>query len=373
MAKKIKLPLEMANGVAVRTIEELKENWDLEKIVSYYRNGRLLTWLNDRYYDEQAEQVQALDKNADAHELQKQLCSVFEVPFAEEETVDIEAIALRNEKLNKLRKLTSDDTILKNVDIVAFNQEELADLLDEDESVIYLADNTFNIPLTVKNKKYIGVGVATAVIKSKQAVEFEKLGIIFENIKFDKKYSDIANPDNFLVIAKKYFNQNNYSDAVKWFRKAADLGNVEAMLSLGMCYIGGKGVKQDDVEVMKWLRKAAELGDAFAMEMLASGYSNGKGVKKDDKEAAVWYRKAAEQGRVDAMNSIGDCYRYGNGVDEDATEAVKWYRKAAEQGHIEAQKNLGWMYVNGYGVMQDDVEAVKLRSKGIPMHSVIWQ
>ena len=82
MAKKIKLPLEMANGVAVRTIEELKENWDLEKIVSYYRNGRLLTWLNDRYYDEQAEQLKLLEDVTDAHELQNKLCGIFDMPFA---------------------------------------------------------------------------------------------------------------------------------------------------------------------------------------------------------------------------------------------------------------------------------------------------
>lgn len=32
--KKIKLPLEMANGVLVRTLDELKENWVLEKILN---------------------------------------------------------------------------------------------------------------------------------------------------------------------------------------------------------------------------------------------------------------------------------------------------------------------------------------------------
>ena len=31
MAKRIKFPLEMGNGVQVRTIEELRENFDIEK------------------------------------------------------------------------------------------------------------------------------------------------------------------------------------------------------------------------------------------------------------------------------------------------------------------------------------------------------
>lgn len=200
MVKKIKLPLEMANGVTVRTIEELKENWDLEKIVFYYNNGRLLTWLNDRYYSEQAQQLKMLVTIADAHELQKQLCSIFDMPFVEEESVDVEAVAVKNEKLAKLRKLTSDDEILKNAEKAAFNQEELAELLDDDVPVIYLANNTFTIPVTVKNKKYVGVGAVTAVINSKKPIDFDALGIIFKNIKFDDNYNSLFS-DNDLNSA----------------------------------------------------------------------------------------------------------------------------------------------------------------------------
>lgn len=60
--KKLKLPLEMANGQQVRSLQELRDNWDLEKVLGYYLNGRLLTWLNDRYYVEEAEQLQKLEK-----------------------------------------------------------------------------------------------------------------------------------------------------------------------------------------------------------------------------------------------------------------------------------------------------------------------
>lgn len=48
---KIKKPLEVANGVQARTLKELQENFDLEKIVGYYYDGKLLTWLTERYYD----------------------------------------------------------------------------------------------------------------------------------------------------------------------------------------------------------------------------------------------------------------------------------------------------------------------------------
>ena len=52
MAKKFRFPLEMENGVEVRSIEELKENFSLAKILIYLSNGKLLTWLRDRYIDD---------------------------------------------------------------------------------------------------------------------------------------------------------------------------------------------------------------------------------------------------------------------------------------------------------------------------------
>ena len=171
--------------MAVRTLEELKENWDLERIVSYYHNGRLLTWLSDRYYDEQAEQLQSLQNTLNATELQRQLCAIFEMPFNETNAVDMDVVVDRDAQLNKLRKITADDKVLKNIDKVAFNQEDLATLLDEEKETIYLVNNTFNIPLTLKNKHYIGVGSVIAIINSKVPVDFTSLNIFFENIKFD--------------------------------------------------------------------------------------------------------------------------------------------------------------------------------------------
>ncbi len=42
MAKKIKFALEM-NGVKIRTMEELQENFDLDTAVQYLLDGKLLT------------------------------------------------------------------------------------------------------------------------------------------------------------------------------------------------------------------------------------------------------------------------------------------------------------------------------------------
>ncbi len=166
MKKKSKFPLEMKDGVQVRTMEALKENFDLEKICENFMNGKLLTWLEERYYEEEAEQVKALEQT-DA-DLKKKLCQILGVEWAEEDTVDLDEIALRQERLAKLKQLTDDEEILSKVDQVAFDQEELADLLDEGVKEIILCDNKFVIPLSQKNIRYRGVGKAIVEIKSAQ-------------------------------------------------------------------------------------------------------------------------------------------------------------------------------------------------------------
>ena len=46
--KKIKFALEMKDGIQVRNLEDLRDNFDLEKTVGYFLDGKLITWLNDR-------------------------------------------------------------------------------------------------------------------------------------------------------------------------------------------------------------------------------------------------------------------------------------------------------------------------------------
>ena len=58
MAKKIRFPLKMANGTDVRTIEELRTNFDLTTVLGYYADGKLITWLRDRFYDTEADKIE---------------------------------------------------------------------------------------------------------------------------------------------------------------------------------------------------------------------------------------------------------------------------------------------------------------------------
>ena len=55
--------------------------------------------------------------------------------------------------------------------------------------------------------------------------------------------------------------------AVKWFRLAADRGDVEAQYNLGIMYSNGEGVPQDYVVAHKWFTLAAAQGNEGAREI----------------------------------------------------------------------------------------------------------
>jgi uncharacterized protein len=66
--------------------------------------------------------------------------------------------------------------------------------------------------------------------------------------------------------------KQDYTEAIKWFRKAADQGVAGAQWSLGEMYAKGDGVTKDYAEALKWWRKAADQGDPIAQHEVGSAY-----------------------------------------------------------------------------------------------------
>ena len=69
-------------------------------------------------------------------------------------------------------------------------------------------------------------------------------------------------------------------------------------------YAEGRGVHQDDTEAVQWFRQAAEQGNALGQYHLGLSYAEGVGLDKDDSEAMHWLKKAAEQGFTAAQDYL---------------------------------------------------------------------
>ena len=90
-----------------------------------------------------------------------------------------------------------------------------------------------------------------------------------------------------------YADAQDYVEALKWFRKAADQGFPIPQCSLGAMYAEGHGVRQDYAEAAKWFRKGGDQGNAYCQYNLGAAYANGYGVPKDYVQAYMWFTLAA--------------------------------------------------------------------------------
>ena len=87
----------------------------------------------------------------------------------------------------------------------------------------------------------------------------------------------------------------NYAEAVRWYRKAADQGYADAQFNLGNMYAKGLGVPQDSAEAVHWYYEAADSGDAGFQFNLGNMYANGTGVPQDSVEAYMWLTLATSR------------------------------------------------------------------------------
>jgi uncharacterized protein len=111
--------------------------------------------------------------------------------------------------------------------------------------------------------------------------------------------------------------------------------------AVGDTYSYGWGVPRDTAEAAKWYRLAAEQGDVRAQKRLAAIYSFGDGLPEDQAEAVKWYLLAAEQGDAGARHSLGLKYLRGQGVQRDYVLAYMWFSLAASADRHEGEPDYG--------------------------------
>lgn len=384
MARKVKFPLELKDGYLARSnIEEIRTHFDLEKIIAQFHNGRLKIWLDDHYLPEMAEQVAALD--GDAPDLAAQLCAILGVEGVATEHIDTQTIQKRETKRQILSQYTTNPILCDMAEFAAFEQSDLDRLIKEGAQEIILCKENFRIPLNVKNKTYLGVGNAVAVIDSKTAVDFEALGIHFVDLPFDEQYRDTVavEPRRYFEQGQQYEEQGKDKKAVESYQKAIDLGCDDAIFALAELYekqgeeenmirllvkAGNQGnvgamrhlyryyeEREDAKKAAKWTEKAALSGDSDAMWLIGCYYRRGYGVEEDFGKAFKWFQKSAKEGNAFGMTLFGDCYRDGEGCEQDLSLAVEWYEKAAALEDDWAMCRLGGLYYEGCGVPENPV------------------
>lgn len=144
--------------------------------------------------------------------------------------------------------------------------------------------------------------------------------------------------------AMYYYGQGvpqDHTQALNWYRKAADQGNPQAEYGVGYMYDTGHGVQQDFAQAARWFQRAVDKGSRQAECGLAAMYYEGRGMPQDRAKAVALYRRSADQGDAIAQYDLGRMYYYGLGMPQDRTQARLWFRRSAANGDERAKSLLG--------------------------------
>lgn len=74
----VRLPL-LINKQRIKTLEELRENFNLTELIERHKGGQLRAWLNCWDFSSELEQVEALSPDLPEQELLEALCRIFGV------------------------------------------------------------------------------------------------------------------------------------------------------------------------------------------------------------------------------------------------------------------------------------------------------
>lgn len=185
LKRSIKFPLIMKSGAKVRTIEELRANFDLESVMELFFDGRLKVWLEQRFYKNELEQLERIKDIPieEAETIAKRLFEIFNIPFSEDH-LDVNHIIKKRQKIEMLKQFTNEQ--IENVDQVATSQEELCKILENsvlnNETTVYLLGDIFEVSDKYSHVQYVGLNNPKVKLLCEGTFNAKQKGISFANL-----------------------------------------------------------------------------------------------------------------------------------------------------------------------------------------------
>lgn len=156
--------------------------------------------------------------------------------------------------------------------------------------------------------------------------------------------------------------EQNYKTAAKYYAMASAKGSIDGTWKAGYCYYQIK----DGQQALKYYQKAAEMGNAEAAYWTGKLLLGTYGAPTELSKAVNYLLKSADAGNPNAQCELGKLYAEGKGVTLNLDQAISYYRKAIENRIINnhvvgGNREAMWLYamalINGEGTAQNYSEA----------------
>lgn len=153
-----------------------------------------------------------------------------------------------------------------------------------------------------------------------------------------------------------YGELKNNTQGLQAIKTAAERGYVPALIMMGRMALNQD---HNPTEALKWFKKAAEANNLYAQLYCIAAYKNGFGASKNLDLVERYSIAAAKKGNVLAQYTLGQVFINGK-YSGNRRVGVAWLEKAANKQYPPALYALGQLYASGTLVKKDEIRAQNL-------------
>ena len=163
---------------------------------------------------------------------------------------------------------------------------------------------------------------------------------IEEAIEYYKKAALLRNPDGMYNYARMLeYVLHDKEKSVEFYERAANMRNTKAMIRYAEI-LESLNDPDDNEKILKFYKFAADSGDLESMKKIAFIYENGKeNIPIDLTQSARYCKKAADFGSISSMHKYATMLRDGVGVVKNVNEAKLLFKKAADFGDSSSMRD----------------------------------
>lgn len=166
---------------------------------------------------------------------------------------------------------------------------------------------------------------------------------IFVFILFIFSSSAHANEDSDFTAGYSAYEKESYEEALVYFVKSAESGNVSAQNNLGWMYLHGLGTDIDYDKSFYWYQKASISNEPLVLYMLGQAHLYGRGTTKSKETAFKFYHKSHDQGIPEADLRVGMDYYFGIVSKQNIEKGKMLILQSAEANQPYAQCFMGML------------------------------
>jgi hypothetical protein len=245
-----------------------------------------------------------------------------------------------------------------------FNQtDELSSLAGVIKQKVVDA-NKFKLVKTPKGEDVQANNIWNSIFSSsysfvKKLVKIETTGALGPEFKELKKAADKGDSRAQRLLARRFEAVGNQVMAFKYFKKSADQGDPHSLNMVGVCYMKGKGAKQNWDKAFDYLVDARKAGNIDAVVHLCEYYRERHKNSRSFQDP--YLKEIKERGYTDNL--------YVSGINHERKQnkkmALESYQKASDNGSGAGSEAMSRFYQEGIYVEKDEAQAQKYKALAI--------